>query len=229
MIPKEKPVNSFGISPWRATEITIICMMKSILLKVLLLSGLYLLGTAFTQEKWKPLFDGKTLKGWHTIPGGHWSAANGIITGTNDHSDERHGLLVTDKKYKDFEIKLQFKCIKGNSGLYFRVDETGGIEGVKGLQAEIAPEEYIGGLYETGGRAWVVEPRQEDVRKWYKPGQWNKMTVRAENGNIVVHVNGYKTAELSNDPGRKEGFIALQLHGGQDMEVYFKDIMLKEL
>ena len=185
--------------------------------------------TSFSQVKWKSLFDGKTLKGWHTIPGGTWSAANGIITGRNDRSDERHGLLVTDKKYKDFEIKLQFKCIKGNSGLYFRVDETGGIEGVKGFQAEIAQEESIGGLYETGGRAWVVQPRQEDVRKWYKPGTWNTMTVHAKNGNIVVHVNGYKTAELPNDPGRKEGHIALQLHGSQDMEVYFKDIMLREL
>ncbi len=202
---------------------------SKILLKGLLLSGLYFLGTAFFQIKWKSLFDGGTLKGWHVIPGGTWNAANGILTGRNDHSDDRHGLLVTDKKYKNFEITLQFKCIKGNSGLYFRVEETGGIEGVKGLQAEIAPEEYIGGLYETGGRGWVVQPRQEEVRKWYKSGKWNKMTVHAENGNIVVHVNGYKTAELSNDPGRKEGFIALQLHGGQDMEVYFKNVMLKEL
>jgi hypothetical protein len=55
------------------------------------------------------------------------------------------------------------------------------------------------------------------------------MTVKAVKGHIVVHVNGYKTAELTNDPGRLQGHIALQLHGGQDMHVLFKNIMLREL
>ena len=44
---------------------------------------------------------------------------------------------------------------------------------------------------------------------------------------VVVHLNGYKTAEIHNDPGRTEGHIALQLHGGQDMLVSFKDIEIK--
>ncbi len=50
------------------------------------------------------------------------------------------------------------------------------------------------------------------------------MTVGARGGHIVVHVNGIKTAELNDDPGRREGKFALQVHGGQDCEVWFKDI-----
>ena len=30
--------------------------------------------------------------------------------------------------------------------------------------------------------------------------------------------------ELKDDPGRLEGHLALQMHGGQDMHVQFKDI-----
>ncbi len=179
--------------------------------------------------KWIKLFDGQSLKGWHAIPGGEWKVENGAIVGRSDKTDERHGLLVTDNSYQDFEIRLQYKAIKGNSGLYFRVDEVGGVVGVHGFQAEIDPDRDAGGLYETGGRAWVMQPSAEQVKKWYKPNEWNQMTVRAVKDHIVVHVNGHKTAELSNDPGRRKGHIALQLHGGQDMHVLFKDVELREL
>jgi hypothetical protein len=144
-------------------------------------------------------------------------------------ADTRHGLLVSDQSFKDFEIRIKYKAIKGNSGLYFRAEEVGGVVGVHGFQAEIDPDKDAGGLYETGGRQWVVKPTAEQVQSWYKPGRWNKMTVRAKGGHIVVHVNGKKTAELFNDTGRTEGHIALQLHGGMDMHTLFKNIMIREL
>ena len=178
-------------------------------------------------QKWQPLFDGKTLKGWHTLPGGNWKVENGMIVGTSEKSDPRHGLLVTDNIYKDFELRIKFLAGEGNSGLYFRVKEVGGPYGVDGLQAEIHPLEGVGGLYETGGREWVVEPNSADVKKWNKPGEWNTMTVSAKSRSIMVHVNGYKTAEIHDDPGRTEGYIALQLHGELDMLVSFKDIEIK--
>lgn len=178
-------------------------------------------------QKWRPLFDGKTLKGWHTLPGGNWNVEKGMITGTCVKSDSRHGLLITDSIYKDFELRIKYLAVKGNSGLYFRVKEIGGPYGVEGFQAEIDPLHGAGGLYETGGRGWVVEPDSADVKKWYKPGKWNTMTVSAKGKSVIVHVNGYKTAEIYNDPGRTEGHIALQLHGDQDVLVSFKDIEIK--
>lgn len=181
------------------------------------------------QKKWVALFDGKTLKGWHAIPGGSWTVEQGAIVGRSEKADQRHGLLVTDKAFKNFEVQITYKAIQGNSGLYFRAEEVGGVVGVYGFQAEIDPERDAGGLYETGGREWVVKPSAEQVNTWYKPGAWNKMSVRAEGDHITVHVNGKKTAELMNDPGRKQGHIALQLHGGQDMHVLFKQVRIKEL
>ncbi len=184
------------------------------------------------QHLWKPLFDGKSLEGWHTIPGGQWKVQDGVIEGSNVKSDKRHGLLVSDKRYGDFTARLKFKALKGNSGFYFRVDEVGGGVGVHGFQAEIDESKDVGGLYETGGRGWVVQPSAEDVAKWFKPQDWNQMAVSAHGQRIVVHVNGQKTAELKRDPalrepndkGRLEGHLALQLHGGQDVHVMFKDI-----
>jgi len=173
---------------------------------------------------WKPLFDGKSLDGWHIIPGGQWEVRDDVIEGSNVKSDKRHGLLVSDKRYSDFTVRLKFKALKGNSGFYFRVDEVEGGVGIHGFQAEIDESKDVGGLYETGGRGWVVQPSAEDVAKWFKPQEWNQMTVSAHGRRIVVHVNGQKTVELKNDKGRLEGHLALQLHGGQDVHVMFKDV-----
>ncbi len=180
------------------------------------------------KQTFTSLFNGLNFDGWHIIPGGNWQVVNGVITGTSSKDEKRHGLLVSDKVYKDFTVKLKFRPITGNSGFYFRCEEVNSEVGVNGFQAEIDPEKDSGGLYETGGREWVVKPSPEDVKRWLKPGLWNDMTVIARGGNIVVFINGYKTAALSNDPGRKEGHLALQLHGGMDMNVLFKDIQISE-
>jgi hypothetical protein len=181
------------------------------------------------KDGWKALFDGKTLKGWHALPGGTWNVEDGILVGRSDQKEERHGILVSDKQYKNFLIEVIYKSVKGNSGLYFRVDEVGDVYGVRGFQAEIHPTDDAGGLYETGGREWVAKPSAEDVKKYYKAGDWNTMQVRAVNGDITVTVNGTTTATLHNDPGRKQGYFGLQLHGGQEMLVMFKKISVKEL
>ena len=43
-----------------------------------------------------------------------------------------------------------------------------------------------------------------------------------------IYENGQKTAELINDKGRKSGHIGLQLHGGDTMDVEFKNIEVLE-
>jgi hypothetical protein len=195
-----------------------------------MLSVLWLL-VSFTvpvcAAKWQPLWDGKTLQGWHTIGSGKWEVADGDIHGTHEKGDKEFGHLVTDKVYKDFTARLKFKALKGNSGFYFRIEEKGH-SGVSGFQAEVDAAKDVGGLYETNGRAWVVQPKAEDVSTWFKPGEWNEMTVSAHGGNIVVTVNGKKSAEIKDDPGRAEGKIALQIHANLDCDIWFKDIEISK-
>jgi len=178
-------------------------------------------------QHWQHLFSKKDLTGWHTIPGGKWEVVDGVLIGTSEKSEPRHGLLVTDKSYSDFIISVTYKAIKGNSGLYFRAEEVGDIVGVKGFQAEIDPTQDAGGLYETMGRGWVIKPKPKDVKTWYKPNEWNEMTVEARGGTIIVKVNGKESARLINDSGRAAGKIALQLHGDMDMEVLFREVKIK--
>jgi hypothetical protein len=62
------------------------------------------------------------------------------------------------------------------------------------------------------------------VKKSFKPAQWNTMTVSARGDRIVTDLNGVQVTQIKDEKGRKEGIIALQVHGGQDVEVYFKDV-----
>jgi hypothetical protein len=173
------------------------------------------------------LWDGQTLNGWHIIGQGDWKIEDGVIHATHARDVKEFGHLVTDKIFSDFTVRLKYKALKGNSGLYFRIEEKGA-SGVSGFQAEIDAEKDAGGLYETNGRTWVSQPSPEDVKKWFKPQDWNTMSVSAHGGRIAVEVNGHRTAELLNDKGRAEGKLALQLHANLDCNLYFKDIEILE-
>lgn len=203
---------------------------RRVALTIVLLGGCSFAALALAAEEdqkaFRPLFDGKSLDGWHVVGGGTWNVEDGVIVGTNVRSEPRHGHLVTDQQYGDFTVRCVYKAVQGNSGLYFRIATTKGNVGVRGFQAEIDATKDAGGLYETGGRGWVVQPRADDVKKYFKPGEWNEMTVTAQGKKVVVHVNGTKTAQLENDPGRLTGFIAFQVHGGQDVEVRIKEIKI---
>ena len=182
---------------------------------------------AQTPGVFEPLFDGKTLKGWQALPGGSWQVTDGAIVGTSAKTERRHGLLMSDKEYSDFVVRLKFRVVKGDSGFYFRSEKVEHQVGVHGFQAEVDNSPQVAGLYETGGRRWVKSPDPKLIEGLYKPGQWNEMSITAIGRNVVVRLNGAKTAELKDDPGRLKGRFAMQLHGGMDMEVFFKDIELR--
>jgi hypothetical protein len=83
------------------------------------------------QEKkdgWTLLFDGKTMNGWHLFNRGKipstWSADSGQLV-CNPHAKEvKHGDLVTDKIFQDFDLQFDWKISKaGNSGLFINVWE----------------------------------------------------------------------------------------------------------
>ena len=177
-------------------------------------------------DPWQPLWDGKTFAGWHIIGQGEWKIEDGAIHATNVVTQKAYGHLVTDREFTDFTIRLKFKALKGNSGLYFRVEEAGP-SGVSGFQAEIDATVDVGGLYETHGRAWVSQPTPAQVATWFKPGEWNDMTVSAHGDHLTVTINGKISADLPADPGRAKGKIALQLHGAKDCDFWFKDIAIQ--
>ena len=199
-----------------------------------LLAGLILTNFTFAKEDKDlnptPLFDGKSLQGWTALPGGTWSVENGAIVGRSPKSEKRHGMLLSDKQYSDFVVTAKFRVLSGDSGFYFRSERVKSNVSVNGFQVEIDTSQETGGLYETGGRAWVQKPDLEAVKKRdYKPGEWTSLELRAIGRDIRVKINNVLSAKLTKDKGRLKGRFGLQLHGGQNMHVEYKDLQITEL
>ncbi|NQT52458.1 DUF1080 domain-containing protein [bacterium] len=175
------------------------------------------------KRRWLPLVNEKNLATWQSNGAARWTVEKEDIVGRKDGGG--YGLLFSPRPYRDFTVKFQVKAVRGNAGFYIRAEKMPGTQGARGLQLEIDPTKDQSGLYEPHGREWVAKPDQAVVKKHYKRREWNEMAVSAQGRRIVVHLNGRKTVDLPNDPGRLEGFFALGTHGG-NVEVRFKDIQI---
>lgn len=173
------------------------------------------------------IFDGKSLAGWEVVGGGRWTAVKGVLRGECKKEDEQ-GLLVYKDPVKDFEASLEFRISEGNSGFYFRTERITEQPLVKGMQAEIDAIDDVAGIWETAGRGWVFKPTPElHAKTKFKPGEWSKMEVTVKGTHYKVVLNGQTVTDIDDAEGRREGWVALQLHGGMDMTVEFRNIRLR--
>jgi hypothetical protein len=86
------------------------------------------------EEKWVPLFDGKSLDGWERVGNDKsvWEVKDGEIQGSGQASM----LVNTTGPYKNFRYRAEIKINdKGNSGLYFRTTRKPGF--TDGYEAQI--------------------------------------------------------------------------------------------
>lgn len=174
------------------------------------------------------LFNGNDLTGWKINGTEKWYVENGELV-CESGPDKEYGYLSTDKNFKDFILKLEFKQeANGNSGVFFRSSVKGTI--VKGWQVEVAPpDQHTGGIYESYGRGWLIKPTLEQ-EKYLKMGEWNKMKIHVKGDQVTTYLNGHKMISLQDEKiGAGEGGIALQIHSGGGIKVRWRNIELKEL
>ena len=130
----------------------------------------------------------------------------------------------------NFVLRLKFKLRNGNSGVQFRSKAFDDYV-VKGYQGDIADKRYMGILYEEGGRGILADVDPEKVMPHLKEAEWNDYVITADGAHITQVLNGHTTIDYTeqSDEGATEGVIALQLHVGPKMRIWFKDIEIKEL
>jgi hypothetical protein len=237
------------------------------------LGGASLLAVTDAGEKKKDdgyvsIFNGKDLDGWHVSAksghssksknksGGKWGVADGVITGTQDEPGNG-GIIVTDKKYTNFEVVLEMNNDFGlDSGLFLRSTEDG-----KAYQAMI--DYYEGGnlmgIYGEGlggfhyrNYSFLASPDKitADVKgkdkgptplpispeKWpgfWKKGEWNelKASIQGNPPKVTTWINNVKFMEWTDEKKRlpDDGAIALQVHGSGPDRFFGKTVRYRNI
>lgn len=221
---------------------------------------------AADEAGFKSIFNGKDLTGWEGNPK-LWSVKDGAITGITPPSEKdpkkgaiTHNTFLVNKELntKDFELRLSYRIVNGNSGIQYRSKimqqgEWGPIVG--GYQADFeAGKTYSGILYEERGRGILAKRgekttvkdaegkakvevtgslgKTDEIQAKIKNEDWNDYVVIAKGNHLQHFINGMQTVDVTDEGGAKaakEGILALQIHVGPPMTVQFKNLRLKEL
>ena len=165
------------------------------------------------------IFNGSDLAGWHVSRTNHSGTSLGanVLDGSivlQQSPYGQGGVLLTDRKYRDFELYLEVKPAWGtNGGILLRSTESGSAYQVE-LSGDGGPT--TGNL--LGERLSISRSAQAaDLDKVWKPGEWNSFRIRmqGEAPHLTLWVNGtrmWDVEEPQNDliGGATDGFIALQ-------------------
>ena len=216
-------------------------------LTFMLLTATLVADTARIPGGFKKIFNGKDLKGWHiSTVSRHgnsqdWIVKDGVLSGGQDKPGNG-GILVTNRKYKNYEIYMELYLDWGcDGGLFLRSTEEGQAYQV---QINYLPNDYVGGIsgeaLGPNGATIKMQPAPGWEKLW-KKGEWNSLRARIEGDvpHITVWINGAKLTDWTDTEnhligGAVDGKIALQVHGGTGRWASggrhkFRNIALKEL
>ena len=237
-----------------------ITILTALTMSAALLTPAALIAADAAEPGFKSLFNGKDLTGWQGN-GDLWSVEDGCITGkTKAEPKLTHNtfLVYTNGPVADFELRLSYKIINGNSGIQYRskVTEQGKFGPiVGGYQADFeAGKTYSGILYEERGRGILAQRGQKTVIKddagkhkvevvgsvgdtkeiqaKIKNEDWNEYVVIAKGNHLQHFINGQQTVDVIDEQeakAAKSGTLALQIHVGPPMTVQFKNVRIKNL
>lgn len=174
-------------------------------------------GKAPVWDKPITLFNGKDLSGWHAAGENQWIVEGGILKSPKSGAN-----LISDSKFTDFKLHLEFRYPKGsNSGIYLRGRYEVQISDSKGLDAD---EGQFAGVY-------GFLPANEMVAK--DPGEWQTFDITLVGRIVTVVANGVTVISKQVIPGitggaldSKEGEPGPLLIQGDHGPVEFRNITL---
>ncbi|HRP58094.1 DUF1080 domain-containing protein [Agriterribacter sp.] len=150
------------------------------------------------------LFNGKDLTGWKALGKNQWIVENGVLK--SPHSGAN---LITEKKFTDFKLHIEFRCPTGsNSGVYLRGRYEVQIEDSKGKQPQ---KDLLGAVY---GFLTPSKMAAKDA------GEWQAYDITLTGRMITVVLNGKKIICNQAIPGVTGG--ALDSNEGEPGPLYIQ-------
>lgn len=150
------------------------------------------------------LTGGNTMKGWHAEGTNQWIAENGIL-----RSPKSGANLVTDEKFNDFKLHVEFRIPKGsNSGVYLRGRYEVQVTDSKGMEPAL---DQMGAVY------GFILP-SEMVAK--NAGEWNTFDITLIGRMLTLVANGKTVITNQEIPGITGG--ALDSNEGEPGPLYIQ-------
>jgi hypothetical protein len=211
------------------------------------------------KDGWVLLFNGKNFDGWRQCNGtampANWVIEDDAMKvvvgeGKNPGQGANGDILFKDKKFKNFELSIDWKASKmANSGIFFNVREVPGqpiyyaapeiqvLDNVDATDNKVASH-LAGSLYDI----IAADPKTVNPA-----GSWNTIVIKVKDGKVTHTQNGKEVlsytlwtpewdkmvanSKFKSFPGwtegiAKEGYIGLQDHG---YPVWFRNIKIREL
>jgi hypothetical protein len=187
------------------------------------------------------LFNGEDLKGWTPRVGySKYEVRDGVIVGSCVPGSRNTYLSTEREDYRDFIFTAELKwAVDGNSGIMFRAQRKPGkkYEVVYGPQCEMEGfakgRGWSGGIYGQSAGGWIYPlwlNAHAKARRALKEDVWNRVTIQAIGNEVKTWINGIPAAHwIDKDGEYREGFFGLQVHSGDQGEIHFRNIKVREL
>lgn len=212
----------------------------ALLFCLLLLSPSSARSEAPPEARFTSLFDGKSLDGWI----GDGKEFFAVEQGAMVCQQGCHGKLITEREYRDFVLRFDFKLTPGaNNGLAIRTPVEGDAAYV-GIELQIldnSADKYKDLKdYQFHGSAYGIAAAKRGALK--PAGEWNTQEVLCQGRNLKITLNGKvildinldqvapdnKTIDGNDHPGlrREKGHVGFLCHNDP---VSFRNVSIKEL
>ncbi len=181
-------------------------------------------------QGWKLLWDGKTNNGWRGaklqhFPKEGWTINDGVlkVEASDGGESTNGGDIVTEKKYKNFVLQLDFQLTKGaNSGIKYFVDtELNKGEGSSiGCEFQILDDKNhpdakkgVSGNRTLGSLYDLIEANGLEFNaylpsKKYVNGGWNRACVVVDGKKVQHILNGIKVVEYERNTQMWRALVA---------------------
>ncbi|MCM8528983.1 MAG: DUF1080 domain-containing protein [Lentisphaeraceae bacterium] len=187
------------------------------------------------EEGFVKIFDGSSFNGWEGDKKWFRIADGAIVAGKSSENIPHNFFLATEKDYYNFELRLQVKMdhsINNNGGIQIRSSRIPNHHEMKGYQADVGMK-YWGHIYDESRRKkFIGAPAPfSEVQKVLK-SDWNDYTIICKDNKVKTYINGFLVSDYSEDDAeiaKVTGKIAVQIHGGKALEIFYKNIRIKEL
>lgn len=185
---------------------------------------------AAPQAKGRSLLTGN-LKGWSGDMQ-YWRLDGDELVGEKTQGTPRDAWIYTKEKFRDFELRCEFRLYEGNSGMVFGGTPLPGGD-VGGLMADIVYKSDMKwmaslGFYKVAGtNVFPTGKQREAMLAAVDVNDWNQFVVRAQGNSVVFVINGVEVLDAVVE-NRPAGVIGFQLHGGTERtKIAFRDIRVE--